>query len=520
MQKLLIILDFDGTLVDRSPSGIENKIPFTRLIDLKHYFRNLRIDLSYAIVTSSCCDSIEEILTVKEMKSIDEWFFENGLHVKRYSDHHEALLSNDRVTEFNRHRSEILPFAQGQLGPQNSKIIRSVSQKHSSIAIHVYEKRDRLFQILVDRFSNCADCIKSGLYTIEIFPKDCNKVISLEQIDAIRYEKVIFIGDSIYQNGNDYAIANHPQIDLSIEVSSTLDSATIIDNIISLSLESLFDPKALDHSQARIVRNQSQKNGLSRYAPAKKFLLLDFDGTMTFNQGFIHPDVLRSLHQLRQSFLVWVITGRSKGWADMMINTFPLDGVIAENGAFAFYRGNQQEISYWQSTKIDPEYRKKLVHLSEELKRDLPDVVFASDQFSREFDLAIVSNENGVSLSREQVDHLSALCWQNGAKFKISNIHINAWFGHYNKAQSVVDLFHEIYQIGNYDLCRGSVYIGDSPNDEPMFRLISYTIGVKNIEDYLDKLKYPPSRIVDAYEGEGLQIILNELLANVKVKES
>ncbi len=47
--------------------------------------------------------------------------------------------------------------------------------------------------------------------------------------------------------------------------------------------------------------------------------------------------------------------------------------------------------------------------------------------------------------------------------------------------------------------------IGDSPNDESMFNQEEFplSVGVANVRQYCDRLKYLPAYITHRYEGEG-----------------
>ena len=47
------------------------------------------------------------------------------------------------------------------------------------------------------------------------------------------------------------------------------------------------------------------------------------------------------------------------------------------------------------------------------------------------------------------------------------------------------------------------LYIGDSPNDEPLFHFFPNAVGVANLKKYLPGLKHPPRWITQAESGAG-----------------
>jgi hypothetical protein len=55
------------------------------------------------------------------------------------------------------------------------------------------------------------------------------------------------------------------------------------------------------------------------------------------------------------------------------------------------------------------------------------------------------------------------------------------------------------------------VFIGDSPNDESMFSSFVHTVGVANIEPFIDELKFAPTYVTRHSGGYGFA----ELAASV-----
>ena len=64
----------------------------------------------------------------------------------------------------------------------------------------------------------------------------------------------------------------------------------------------------------------------------------DIDDTLT-TDGAISPDALQALAQLKAAGLtVIAITGRPVGWCERLAATWPVDAIVAENGAVALVR--------------------------------------------------------------------------------------------------------------------------------------------------------------------------------------
>ena len=67
-------------------------------------------------------------------------------------------------------------------------------------------------------------------------------------------------------------------------------------------------------------------------------ILTDIDDTLT-TDGAIAPDALQALGALKASGLhVIPITGRPVGWSEPFAATWPVDAIVAENGAVALQR--------------------------------------------------------------------------------------------------------------------------------------------------------------------------------------
>ena len=59
------------------------------------------------------------------------------------------------------------------------------------------------------------------------------------------------------------------------------------------------------------------------------------------------------------------------------------------------------------------------------------------------------------------------------------------------------------------------VYVGDSPNDAPMFRAFELSIGVASVTDYGDLLEHVPRYVTESDGGAGFTEVVAHLTRSV-----
>ena len=245
-------------------------------------------------------------------------------------------------------------------------------------------------------------------------------------------------------------------------------------------------------------------------------VLTDIDDTLT-NDGRLTGRAYTSLERLQQAGLIVVpVTGRPAGWCDMIARFWPVDAVIGENGAFYFRydRASRRMIRrYAKPSSERMEDRARLAHLSERITRAIPDAAVSADQAYRESDLAIDHCEDVSALPAQAIDRIVAMFEASGATAKVSSIHVNGWFGSYDKLAMSRLLFQEIFGISMDQAKRRIVFIGDSPNDAPMFGFFPNAIGVANLLRHRDRLIAEPTWVTAGFGGDGFAELVDLLLA-------
>jgi HAD superfamily hydrolase (TIGR01484 family) len=248
-------------------------------------------------------------------------------------------------------------------------------------------------------------------------------------------------------------------------------------------------------------------------ARAVRFVLLDIDDTLTTG-GKLGAQAYAALEALqRGGKRVIPITGRPAGWCDHIARMWPVDAVVGENGAFYFlYSDGQLHKRFHASIPSRAELRARLEAIAARVLAAVPGCALASDQPYRETDLAIDYCEDVPALPLEAAQRIAALMRQEGLTAKVSSIHVNGWFGEYDKLATTRLLFAERF---GRDLDRDNrevVFAGDSPNDAPMFAFFERSVGVANVRRFEALRATPPKYVTRAASGAGFVELVEHLL--------
>ena len=253
-------------------------------------------------------------------------------------------------------------------------------------------------------------------------------------------------------------------------------------------------------------------------ADAAKALLgifFDIDDTFT-THGKIGPEPFRAVWSLKEAGLKVVpVTGRPAGWCDHIARMWPVDGVVGENGAFYFWHDQQEKKVKKRFMDPDPvreENRRRLSLAKEEILRSVPGTALASDQPYREADMAIDYCEDVKPLPWQEVERICGIFEKHGATCKVSSVHVNGWFGDYNKLAMTKLFVMEQWGLRLDDLKDRFIFCGDSPNDEPMFQYFPHAAGVKNILHFAECMKNLPAFVASQEGGEGFAEIVQTIL--------
>jgi len=269
----------------------------------------------------------------------------------------------------------------------------------------------------------------------------------------------------------------------------------------------------------KIVENEIMKP-IKEFPSQEKsqiqYVLTDIDDTLTVH-GRLPAIAFSAMEKLQQNDIhVIPITGRPAGWCDHIARMWPVAGLVGENGAFYFRYDTEKKKMirrYFKSKEARRQDQKKLSRLKEEILKQVPGSQLSADQAYREADLAIDFCEDVLPLPKPSIDKIEQLFEHAGAQAKRSSIHVNGWFGSYDKLTMTKLLLKEIYNLDADQSNQHILYIGDSPNDCPMFEFFRHSVGVANIREFEGELPSEPAWITEREGGYGFAEMTEVLLS-------
>ena len=254
----------------------------------------------------------------------------------------------------------------------------------------------------------------------------------------------------------------------------------------------------------------------------------DIDDTLT-TDGAITPDALAALAALRAARLkVVAVTGRPVGWSAPFVAAWPVDAIVAENGAVALLpaeenkgqigserlpskRGQLSKI-YQQGAAVRSANFVRMQQVLAQIESTVPGARRATDSGGRETDIAIDHSEF-TQLPQAQIDQCVQLMRAAGMSATVSSIHINGWFGAHNKWEGARWIVRTLFGRVLEDETDRWVYVGDSTNDQVMFEHFEHSVGVANIARFVAQLQHLPRYVTQGERGEGFAELVHHLLA-------
>jgi len=243
-------------------------------------------------------------------------------------------------------------------------------------------------------------------------------------------------------------------------------------------------------------------------------LFTDLDDTLT-ESGRVVPAAFAALDRARAAGLRTVIvTGRPAGWVDHLARMWPVDGVVGENGGLWFWHdGTRLKRRFLQPQAERTKNRARLEALASSIPAEVPGSAVSVDQPYRELDLAIDVCEDVPELPEAAVDEIVRRFEAAGATCKVSSIHVNGWYGAFDKLEGCRRFVREVWHEDLSATVDRWTFLGDSQNDEPMFRAFPHAIGVANVARFLPRLRWPPAWITTLPGGRGFAEAVDRILA-------
>ena len=239
----------------------------------------------------------------------------------------------------------------------------------------------------------------------------------------------------------------------------------------------------------------------------------DIDDTLT-TDGAITPDALQALVDLKAAGLhVVPITGRPVGWSEPFAASWPVDAIVAENGAVGLQHSDGVGLRklYQQDAVTRSANFSRMQTVLAHIENSVPGARRSQDSAGRETDIAIDHSEF-THLPHTAIDTVVHTMQAAGMKATVSSIHINGWFGEHSKLTGARWIVRELWGRDLDAEIERWAYVGDSTNDQVMFEHFAHSVGVANIRRFEAQLTHPPCYITPSERGAGFAEMTRHLL--------
>ncbi len=242
------------------------------------------------------------------------------------------------------------------------------------------------------------------------------------------------------------------------------------------------------------------------------YVFADIDETIT-EQGRIKAATIAAFERLQGAGIrTGLLTGRPAGWANCLIQYFPVDIILSENGALGFNKRGG-EIRTWRHPNSVPITSAEGRTFIDEVRTRFPTAVFSQDNDYRLFDFAIEIAATRQADASFDFTELVGFVQKNDWQVKESSIHFNIWKGVYDKVEGL-GRFLKAESIDPEDVRVNGVFAGDSPNDEPLFGWFEQSYGVAGVAKYLPMIEKHPKHLLEGDEGAGFRELVAKILGD------
>jgi HAD superfamily hydrolase (TIGR01484 family) len=216
------------------------------------------------------------------------------------------------------------------------------------------------------------------------------------------------------------------------------------------------------------------------------------------------------------------ITGRPVGWAEPLATRWPVDAIVVENGAVALKIGIQpayllpKSLSkiYQQDVATRANNLARMAHVAQQVLAQVPTAMLSRDHAGRETDLAFDYMEF-ETLPPDTVQAILGVLKQAGMQTTVSSIHIHGCFDHFDKWLGAQWIVRELFNRELANELDKWVFVGDSGNDQAMFRHFRHSVGVANIRHCAAQLEYLPRYVTQTERGAGFVEVARAVLGTL-----
>src|SRR4051812_43587053 len=252
-------------------------------------------------------------------------------------------------------------------------------------------------------------------------------------------------------------------------------------------------------------------SALTRAEAAKLHgVAFDLDDTL-LDHGRLREATYSALFRLVEAGLsLYGVTGRPAGWAEVLARVFPVQAIVAENGAVVCARRGERVLLV---DSVDAAERRRRHAALEQLLADFaqrfPDFWPADDVRARISDRTFDIGEFR-QVAPDRVAQASAFLREQGARVFVSSVHLHATFDYADKASGAVRLLSEDSGLDTTAVRHAYAYLGDSENDASCFAAFAVSIGVANLRGRATlRPRYITSRPMGAGVVEAADVLLS-----------
>ena len=237
-------------------------------------------------------------------------------------------------------------------------------------------------------------------------------------------------------------------------------------------------------------------------------VVFDLDDTV-LDHGRLSEGAYSALFRMKEAGLRLVgATGRPFGWVTLLARQWPVDAMIAENGAAAIVRAATDELVPVIES-AGP--RADLMRMADELVRRFPAARITDDNAARVADVTIDIGETR-RVPPAEVSEMMAIARAAGLFTVASSVHLHLSHEAPDKAAGAVRVLASAFGEDSTGARRRYAFIGDSGNDATAFAGFTLTFGVANVRASAGLLTVMPRFVSPSVMGGGFVEIVAKLV--------
>lgn len=243
-------------------------------------------------------------------------------------------------------------------------------------------------------------------------------------------------------------------------------------------------------------------------------LLFDLDDTV-LTHGRLTREAYDAICDLADAGVTLVaVTGRPAGWGEIVARQWPVEGVVAENGAVLLYREGGAMVRALRREGAElAAARARLAEVVALVREAVPEIELADDNAARLTDVTFDVGER-CRLPSARIALARATIVAAGARATLSSVHLHASLEGDDKASGVFRFLHAREGLDPAQARMRCAFVGDSENDAACFGAFVTTVGVANVAPWVGRLSLPPRYVTEGSMGAGFAELARRIAAS------